>query len=396
MDESRDDASDDDFVSDKKTTTIPTEKKKAQPFLHLRLHHHQRKRKSSELSRFRRSDCDGVLEDRIRSSLSTLCRGMAVYISTSPIHRERRSRLLLKWKVASRSKPYDISSYPQDDLIVFARGDFNSAKVIMESLQEFKEVSGLVPSISKSTAFFCNVASHVKSSILQTMSFEAGILPIKYLGVPLISYRLLYKDCKILVERVQNRISDWKNKSLSSTGRLQLVFLVVSSMHGYWASVFILPTRIIQDIQQLMRDFLWCHGDMKKGKAKVACTWNTTFPVVNQIIPPLLIENKEDQVMWKTRDGRLEDFQVWLVWDTIRPRAHAVPWTHIVWFTAAIPRHAFHVWLLMCRKLKTQDKLRQWDVGESVDLNLLRCPLCKAVPDSHEHLFFKCSFSSKV
>ncbi|GJS43378.1 hypothetical protein Tco_0568421 [Tanacetum coccineum] len=38
----------------------------------------------------------------------------------------------------------------------------------------FKEVSGLVPSIPKSTAFFCNVASNVKSSIIQMMPFEAG------------------------------------------------------------------------------------------------------------------------------------------------------------------------------------------------------------------------------
>lgn len=50
----------------------------------------------------------------------------------------------------------------------------------------------------------------------------------------------------------------------------------------------------------------------------------------------------------------------------------------------------------MCRKLKTQDKLKQWEVGDSTDLNLLRCALCKVVPDSHEHLFFECSFSSKV
>nr|GEZ07876.1 MAK10-like protein [Tanacetum cinerariifolium] len=33
--------------------------------------------------------------------------------------------------------------------------------------------------------------------------------------VPLISSRLLYEDCKILVENVHNRIGDWKNKSLS-------------------------------------------------------------------------------------------------------------------------------------------------------------------------------------
>ncbi|GKA14078.1 NRT1/ PTR family 5.5-like protein [Tanacetum coccineum] len=32
----------------------------------------------------------------------------------------------------------------------------------------------------------------------------------------------------------------------------------------------ILPTRIIQDLEQLMRGFLWFHGEMKKGKAKVA------------------------------------------------------------------------------------------------------------------------------
>ncbi|GKB91561.1 reverse transcriptase domain, reverse transcriptase zinc-binding domain protein [Tanacetum coccineum] len=47
-------------------------------------------------------------------------------------------------------------------------------------------------------------------------------------------------------------------------------------------------------------------------------------------------------------------------------------------------------------KLKTQDRLRQWDVGPSIDLNLLRCPLCDLVPDSHDHLFFECAFSSQV
>ncbi|GJW24448.1 reverse transcriptase domain-containing protein [Tanacetum coccineum] len=34
--------------------------------------------------------------------------------------------------------------------------------------------------------------------------------------------------------------------------------------------VFILPSRILLDIEQLMRGFLWCQGDMRKEKAKVA------------------------------------------------------------------------------------------------------------------------------
>lgn len=66
---------------------------------------------------------------------------------------------------------------------------------------------------------------------------EEGSLPIKYLGVPLISLILIHRDCKVLVERVKNRIADWKNKSLSFAGRLQLVISVLSSMHVYWSSM---------------------------------------------------------------------------------------------------------------------------------------------------------------
>ncbi|GJV33731.1 protein LAZ1, partial [Tanacetum coccineum] len=109
-----------------------------------------------------------------------------------------------------------------DDLFMFDRGDVESARGIMESLDEFKLTSGLVPSIHKSTAFFCNVLNHVKIAILNIMPFSEGELPIKYLGVPLISSRLLNKDCKVLVVKAKNRIGYWKNKSLSFAGRLQL------------------------------------------------------------------------------------------------------------------------------------------------------------------------------
>ncbi|GJZ42190.1 hypothetical protein Tco_0589076 [Tanacetum coccineum] len=79
-----------------------------------------------------------------------------------------------------------------------------------------------------------------------------------------------HRDCKELIEKVEGRINDWKNKSLSITGRLQLVQSVIASMHVYWASVFILPSRILLEIEQLMRGFLWCQGGLSRGKAKVA------------------------------------------------------------------------------------------------------------------------------
>ncbi|GJU46636.1 hypothetical protein Tco_1203902 [Tanacetum coccineum] len=48
------------------------------------------------------------------------------------------------------------------------------------------------------------------------------------------------------------------------------------------------------------------------------------------------------------------------------------------------------------RKLKTHDLLRPWDLCNNHYMNQLVCPLCEVQPDSHDHLFFGCQFSSWV
>ncbi|GKB46101.1 ribonuclease H-like domain-containing protein, partial [Tanacetum coccineum] len=73
-----------------------------------------------------------------------------------------------------------------------------------------------------------------------------------------------------------------------------------------------------------------------------------------------------------------------------------INWYDVMWFSNCIPRYAFHFWLVMKRKLKTQDTLRQWDVSSNANLNLLQCPLCESQLDSHDHLFFECVFSLQV
>nr|GEW50964.1 hypothetical protein [Tanacetum cinerariifolium] len=117
----------------------------------------------------------------------------------------------------------------------------HSARVIMDTLEEFKEASWLSPSVLKSMPYFCNVLNYVKLDILNILSFEEGKLPVKYLGVPLVPSCLIYRDCKELMEKVKRHINDWKNKSVSLVGR-----------------------------DQLIRGFIWCQGEFKKGKAKVA------------------------------------------------------------------------------------------------------------------------------
>ena len=52
---------------------------------------------------------------------------------------------------------------------------------------------------------------------------------------------------------------------------------------------------------------------------------------------------------------------------------------------------AFILWMAIKGRLQTQDRLMKWNN----DTNM-KCPLCKRVNDSHNHLFFECEFSSNV
>lgn len=97
-----------------------------------------------------------------------------------------------------------------------------------------------------------------------------GSLPVKYLGVPLISTRLKAMDCAQLQEKLLRRIQSWTNKTLSYGGRLQLVKLVLFSIQIYWSTIFILPQRVLHDIEKLLRYFLWTGPDLKQSGAKVA------------------------------------------------------------------------------------------------------------------------------
>nr|GEX62827.1 hypothetical protein [Tanacetum cinerariifolium] len=60
-----------------------------------------------------------------------------------------------------------------------------------------------------------------------------GKLPMKYLGVPLLAKCLGNADCKVLIDKVDAKVVDRKNKCLSHAGRGQLISFVLSAMQIY-------------------------------------------------------------------------------------------------------------------------------------------------------------------
>jgi len=95
-------------------------------------------------------------------------------------------------------------------------------------------------------------------------------LPIKYLGVPLLSSRLKVVYCKGFVDRITSKVQHWTCRTLSYAGRIQLINSVLFSIQVYWASLFLLPGQVIKNIEKIMKSFLWSGSDMRTTGAKVA------------------------------------------------------------------------------------------------------------------------------
>ncbi|GJY65054.1 ribonuclease H-like domain-containing protein [Tanacetum coccineum] len=267
-----------------------------------------------------------------------------------------------------------------DDLFLFAHGDVDSARI----------------------------------GILVVLPFEEEKLPVKYLGVPLVPSRFVYRDCAELVERVKRRISDWKNKFLSFAGRAQLVRSVLSSMHIYWASMFILPSSLILELEQLMRGFLWCQGEMKKGKAKVA--WEVVCLPKNESMVALVVlcslgplssvvSNRDiysARFHLNAKVSEITMLNAWKwpdSWYVKYPLLSTVPAPN---FSDALNRVYLTNWSNVDVEFSVAEvwealRPRNYeDVSSNHNLASLVSPLCESQPDSHDHLFFGCRVSSWI
>ncbi|GKE16942.1 hypothetical protein Tco_1424519 [Tanacetum coccineum] len=86
------------------------------------------------------------------------------------------------------------------------------------------------------------------------------------------------------------------------------------------------------------------------------------------VVVPYIDPQVQDSLEWRSNIGVVVPFSI-KVWNCIRHRNEVVAWCDVIWFSKCIPRHAFHFWLVLKRKLKTQDTLRSWDVGSSLSAN---------------------------
>ena len=156
-----------------------------------------------------------------------------------------------------------------DDLMVFVEGNKKSIESTLEVFEDFAIHSGIKISLEKSTLYMAGIQENQRDEIPQQFPFEYGSLPVRYLGLPLLTRRMTSSNYLPLLEKIKSQISSWTTRK-SFARRLQLLSSVTFSLTNFWIAAFCLPKACIKEIDKLCSAFFWSGPSLNPKKAKVA------------------------------------------------------------------------------------------------------------------------------
>ncbi|KAM6576991.1 hypothetical protein CsatB_028828 [Cannabis sativa] len=331
-----------------------------------------------------------------------------------------------------------------DDVILFCHGDFQSIHLMLQGLKLFSCTSGLQPNPDKSAFYCCGMEESEVQRVIDRSGFSKKEVPFQYLGIPICAKRISGKECAVLAEKMIARIKIWRSRNLSLAGRAVLVNSVLMAIHSYWSQIMILPKKIIKDIEQICRAYLWRGHHTTTGPGLIAwesvcqpkaaggiglkkiAEWN--MAALTKYV--WAIANKEDnlwikwvhcvylkgedwwdyqapqQASWYWKKlvyvkeqikGKMSEQQFTSSIYTISngynlfcPPQRKVNWSHGVWNRQNIPRQSFILWTAVQDRLRTRSRLKHMKVI-SDDC----CLFCSSHSETKNNLFFSCIFATQ-
>lgn len=82
--------------------------------------------------------------------------------------------------------------------------------------------------------------------------------------------RLSMVQCRPLIDKMVGRVTSCTTKFLSQAGRLQLIQSVLISIQTFWSQIFVLPKKVIQMLEVVLRRYLWTGKAVMSREALLA------------------------------------------------------------------------------------------------------------------------------
>lgn len=143
-----------------------------------------------------------------------------------------------------------------NDSYLYCRANDKELLRVQEMLQRFEEASGQKVNLLKSSAFFSkNVLASARLSLCQVLQIEQKEAGGSYLGLPNMMGRSKAEILGFIKDKVRNRLQSWDDRWFSQAGKEILVKTVVQVVPSYTMSVFLIPLKVIHDLEKLFSKF---------------------------------------------------------------------------------------------------------------------------------------------
>lgn len=101
---------------------------------------------------------------------------------------------------------------------------------------------------------------------------------------------------------------------------------------------------------------------------------------------------EDDVQLWKCKgDVYRPEFLTQQTWRLLRVQQPITQWYKKIWFTGETPKYSVMSWIAAHNRLATGDRILQLNPQANAN-----CIFCNSGVESHNHLFFSCSYSEKI
>jgi hypothetical protein len=150
-----------------------------------------------------------------------------------------------------------------DDMVLFVQPfeeDFQCVKTILDC---FGSATGLVSNLQKSFVIPIRCNEQAVQMGCNILHCTSSSFPCTYLGLPISDKKLRKSDLMVWVEKVADRLPNWKARLLSLAGRTSMVRFVLSAIPIFLLIALKIPKWVINSTDKIRRGFIW------KGRKEV-------------------------------------------------------------------------------------------------------------------------------
>ncbi|XP_071694715.1 uncharacterized protein [Rutidosis leptorrhynchoides] len=163
-----------------------------------------------------------------------------------------------------------------DDTMFFGDWSIMNARNLFNILKCFELASGLKVNFQKSRIYGVGVDSKEVEDLACRMGCQADKFPFIYIGLPIGAKMRKISNWAPVIDKFNNRLSDWKMRTLSFGGRLVLLKSVLSSLPLYYFTLFRAPPCVLKHLESTRWNFFWGGGGVSSSNKITWVKWDHT------------------------------------------------------------------------------------------------------------------------